>query len=130
MLDFCDFCVWTTLDMVIIRIEPDQKLIDALREKSKLFFVNVVLPELIACRFTCSSDHLSQPAPQPKKACKVSVKKKKKLPLLCYCKRNEEYDNMVCCENDECPIEWYHLTCVGLDHLPGREEVWICQQCV
>ena len=37
------------------------------------------------------------------------------------------YGNMVACENDECPYEWFHYGCVGLTKEPVG--VWFCPEC-
>ncbi len=40
-------------------------------------------------------------------------------PRYCYC--NEiSFGEMVACDNDACPREWFHLSCVGLTKPPGR----------
>lgn len=30
-------------------------------------------------------------------------------------------------QNDDCPIEWYHLSCLGLERAPTG--TWICDVC-
>jgi len=32
--------------------------------------------------------------------------------LWCYCRQDENY--MIWCDNEECPIEWFHLSCVNM----------------
>lgn len=40
-------------------------------------------------------------------------------PRYCYC--NEvSFGEMVACDNDACPREWFHLSCVGLLKPPGK----------
>jgi hypothetical protein len=67
-------------------------------------------------------------------------------PTYCYC--NEvSYGEMVACDADECPREWFHLECVGLKVAPpsrgellqeklDRSEItnrvlakWYCEDC-
>ncbi|ESO82547.1 hypothetical protein LOTGIDRAFT_197871 [Lottia gigantea] len=46
-----------------------------------------------------------------------------------YCLCNEvSYGDMVGCDNDDCPIEWFHYGCVGLLQAPKGK--WYCPQCV
>ena len=46
-------------------------------------------------------------------------------PRYCYC--NEvSYGNMVACDNDDCPREWFHLACVKLDKAPAGRTKWFC----
>ncbi|ELT96557.1 hypothetical protein CAPTEDRAFT_180978 [Capitella teleta] len=45
-----------------------------------------------------------------------------------YCTCNDvSYGEMVGCDNDDCPIEWFHYACVGLTHAPKGK--WFCPQC-
>lgn len=34
---------------------------------------------------------------------------------------------MIGCENEECPREWFHLECVGMERPPAGE--WWCREC-
>mmetsp|Transcript_21449 Transcript_21449/g.35903 ORF Transcript_21449/g.35903 Transcript_21449/m.35903 type:complete len:206 (+) Transcript_21449:238-855(+) len=47
-------------------------------------------------------------------------------PVFCTC-RQISYGNMIACEHENCPIEWFHFPCVGLKSEP--EEPWFCAQC-
>lgn len=49
-------------------------------------------------------------------------------PLYCICK-NVSFGEMVGCDNDDCPIEWFHLACVGLEAPPADDEKWFCPLC-
>ena len=41
-------------------------------------------------------------------------------PRYCYC--NEvSYGEMVACDNENCPREWFHLRCAGLKEAPGED---------
>ncbi|XP_012878355.1 PREDICTED: inhibitor of growth protein 1 isoform X2 [Dipodomys ordii] len=90
-------------------------------------------------------DHedLSTGTPKEKKA-KTSKKKKRSkakaereaspadLPIdpnePTYCLCNQvSYGEMIGCDNDECPIEWFHFSCVGLNHKPKGK--WYCPKC-
>jgi len=46
--------------------------------------------------------------------------------LYCYC-RKMSYGEMVGCDNDDCPYEWFHLSCTGIKGpLPDS---WYCADC-
>jgi hypothetical protein len=46
-------------------------------------------------------------------------------PRYCYC--NEvSYGNMIACDNDDCPREWFHLGCVHLEKPPTGRAKWFC----
>jgi inhibitor of growth protein 3 len=44
----------------------------------------------------------------------------------CLC-HNVSYGDMVACDNDNCPYEWFHWSCVGLKSEPNG--AWFCPVC-
>lgn len=44
----------------------------------------------------------------------------------CLC-HNVSYGDMVACDNDDCPFEWFHWSCVGLKSEPNG--TWYCPMC-
>ncbi|KAL1928784.1 hypothetical protein VTP01DRAFT_2570 [Rhizomucor pusillus] len=48
-------------------------------------------------------------------------------PLYCYC-RQVSYGEMVGCDGENCPYEWFHMECVGLDAPP--KGAWYCDDCL
>ncbi|CAI6322094.1 unnamed protein product [Periconia digitata] len=46
-------------------------------------------------------------------------------PLYCYCNQ-VSFGNMIACDNDSCPREWFHLPCVKLDRAPSGRAKWFC----
>uniref|UniRef100_A0A8C5YTY3 Zinc finger PHD-type domain-containing protein n=1 Tax=Marmota marmota marmota TaxID=9994 RepID=A0A8C5YTY3_MARMA len=89
-------------------------------------------------------DDITSGTPKEKKA-KTSKKKKRSkakaereasptdLPIdpnePTYCLGNQvSYGEMIGCDNDECPIEWFHFSCVGLNHKPKGK--CYCPKCV
>ncbi|KAK2628125.1 hypothetical protein QTJ16_002771 [Diplocarpon rosae] len=44
----------------------------------------------------------------------------------CIC-QSVSYGDMVACDNEACPLEWFHWTCVGLKSEPAGS--WICPVC-
>ncbi|KAJ6574690.1 hypothetical protein B0H19DRAFT_1125297 [Mycena capillaripes] len=47
--------------------------------------------------------------------------------LYCFCQK-QSYGDMIACDNDDCPYEWFHLSCVQLTQPPL--EKWYCRECV
>lgn len=47
-------------------------------------------------------------------------------PLYCYCNQ-VAYGEMVGCDGANCELEWFHLPCINLDHLPRGK--WYCDDC-
>ncbi|KAH9898682.1 hypothetical protein F4778DRAFT_742549 [Xylariomycetidae sp. FL2044] len=49
-------------------------------------------------------------------------------PRYCYC-NGVSYGEMVACDADDCPREWFHLGCVGLKAAPPQTMKWYCDKC-
>ncbi|CAN7987963.1 unnamed protein product, partial [Ixodes pacificus] len=47
-------------------------------------------------------------------------------PTYCLC-HQVSYGEMIGCDNPDCPIEWFHFTCVGLTSKPKGK--WFCPKC-
>lgn len=48
--------------------------------------------------------------------------------LYCYCRRPyDEMYEMIACDANDCPIEWFHFECVGIKYAP--QDKWFCPQC-
>ncbi|KAL1282303.1 hypothetical protein QQF64_001106 [Cirrhinus molitorella] len=47
-------------------------------------------------------------------------------PTYCLCEQ-VSFGEMIGCDNDECPIEWFHFSCVELNHKPKGK--WYCPKC-
>jgi len=43
--------------------------------------------------------------------------------IYCYC-QSISYGEMVACDAESCPREWFHLECVGLEKAPGKNSKW------
>ena len=46
-------------------------------------------------------------------------------PLYCTCRRLS-FGDMIACDNEDCPVEWFHYLCVGISAPPSS---WLCPQC-
>lgn len=45
-----------------------------------------------------------------------------------YCLCNQiSYGEMICCDNDLCPLKWFHFSCVSLSRKPKGK--WFCTKC-
>ena len=50
--------------------------------------------------------------------------------LYCYCRAAEmEGLPMIACDAPDCPIEWFHFSCVGITNEPDSDEEWYCDEC-
>ncbi|EEP80475.1 predicted protein [Uncinocarpus reesii 1704] len=46
----------------------------------------------------------------------------------CYCNQ-VSFGEMVACDMENCPREWFHLSCVGLTKPPSENVKWYCKEC-
>ncbi|GAA5939127.1 uncharacterized protein JCM15063_004435 [Sporobolomyces koalae] len=67
-----------------------------------------------------------QPPSSPSQAPLVGMPIDPNEPTYCYCNR-VAFGEMIGCENQDCPREWFHLECVGMDRAPVGE--WWCRDC-
>ncbi len=48
-------------------------------------------------------------------------------PTYCLCQQ-VSYGEMIGCDNNDCPIEWFHFGCMGLSNKPKGK--WYCPKCI
>ena len=130
VLKFIDFVIWTEKALFIERIFPDKDFCYQNVSKAKEFFLRGILPELIGRWF-------SRPTPTPQRtmspenpaAHEAGEGSSSDRPpvTICYC-RGGEHGQMVGCDNDDCPYQWFHLGCLKLKAFP-KSKTWYCPEC-
>lgn len=58
---------------------------------------------------------------------KISAKTESGINTYCICGK-ENLGDMIGCDNRDCPVEWFHYSCVGLSAPPLGK--WYCPDCV
>ena len=132
---YCDFLVWRKDDFIVDRILPDVSFIDDALAKANIFVKTALLPELIGRWFTKQQTTSVPPANQTilnhgsTSAMADASSTNDNTILWCYCQRDDSAGNMICCDIDECLLQWYHYSCVGLtpDDIPDGD--WYCPDC-
>ena len=117
-LVYCDFVVWTNKDLFVERILPDSEFIKSCTTRAKDFYLRAVLPELLGKWFTRSSAVQSVELP---------LSDSEEEGIWCSCQQHIEDSQLIRCDNANCPIQWFHLPCVGLTVVP--EDKWFCSSC-
>ena len=46
--------------------------------------------------------------------------------LYCICQQ-EESGRMIACDNEACPVTWFHVPCLQMQHTPKGK--WYCDEC-
>ena len=49
-------------------------------------------------------------------------------PTYCFC-NNVSFGDMIACDNEACPFEWFHFPCVGVQEKPAKGLKWYCHRC-
>ncbi|GMT04151.1 hypothetical protein PENTCL1PPCAC_26325, partial [Pristionchus entomophagus] len=49
-------------------------------------------------------------------------------PTYCTC-HQVSFGEMVCCDNLNCKVEWFHFQCVGITAGPPPDVKWFCESC-
>ena len=115
--EYCDFVAWTPQGILIERIKDNTNFTESLIRKLTKFYVEHMLPEafmhnrLDASRLPARSDSDVTNSDEEMK----------------YCLCQGEHGKMICSDNPECEILWFHFKCVGIKHAPKGE--WFCPNC-
>jgi len=124
---YCDFVVWSESGFIVERIEVDSEFFERKAEVVYDFFVYGMLPEIVGKWYTrrpvadatnivsrmASSDHEDYEDEDITK-------------LWCYC-QEPVFGDMVLCDNEECPIKWFHFDCLRIRCPPKNR--WYCPSC-
>ncbi|KAF2036280.1 hypothetical protein EK21DRAFT_36927, partial [Setomelanomma holmii] len=74
---------------------------------------------------------IHQVKPRPQRTLTAKAQSKATKPLdptpWCTCRQPDDGSLMLGCENDDCPVQWYHAHCVGLEEAP--QGAWDCPTC-
>jgi len=139
----CDFIVWGKDGILQQRIEFNEEFIETALLQAKSFVKLCVLPELLSRCFsrgkkqTVESDAVdsdeepTSDAEQPSSSMQAATSSEddEENGLWCYCQRDGHYDRMIACDGDNCPIEWFHLSCMDLTEDAVPEGDWYCPDC-
>ena len=128
--DFADFVVWTQKDVHIERVMADEEFWSRVSKKASDMFNHVVMPELVAKYFTRKSIKAVEQTQKPSNSTDETVvalqDQGTTTKVWCLC-QEEEYGKMICCDNSDCQIAWFHYPCVNIKRKPKGK--WFCLQC-
>ena len=114
-LNYCYFVVCAVysneLKLVSQRILPDKAHWSTVVPKLQKFWRICVLPEVLARWYTRRENRTEEGAPLANS--------------VCYCRQETEEDTVKCC-NPHCPIQQFHLSCLGIDAI---SKTWYCPKC-
>lgn len=127
--EYCDFCVCTFADdeengLHIERISKDEEFWSDCVSKAHILFRTSILPELLGKWYTRSNKVYSVSFDLPSSSSAGNETSE----FFCYCKGPDSGD-MIACDNDNCSIEWFHLSCLKMTSFPKGKSKWYCPDC-
>lgn len=112
--EFFIFAVYTNVDLVHVTVLPDVSLIEKMLIKAKLYFCEVVLPQVLAKNFTESNSNAL-----------VELNNNMN-PCLCGETRDEKQYPVASCANADCLVRVFHKACVKTKVF---RKGWLCTHC-
>ena len=121
-LQFCDFVVWTERDFFHQRISIEPDFCTDMVNKCTVFFKKAILPEILGKAFSKPLQGANSTHTQPQDSSANKL-------IICTCKSpfNEETDDVIGCDNENCPYGWLHFKCAGIRRVPKGK--WYCKDC-
>ena len=100
----------------------DRQCIDDAIDKAGPFIKLAILPELVGKWFTkqnvtVNDDETPQEPDQEDED------------RWCYCRKGEDYGSMIGCDNDQCPIQRFHFSCLKMTPSQAAKDKWYCPEC-
>ena len=133
-MKYCDFVVCTEEAIHVECIELDLDFITPNIEKASSYFQTAILPELYGHWYSrvppsSSVTSIIQAAPAQLSTPLVPTHLESADKTYCYCQQKDDGElQMIGCDNEQCPYEWFHLSCLKLKHLP-KAKIWYCPDC-
>ena len=122
---FCDFVIWKSDELVINRIKRNDAFLMETIDKATKFFKYGILPELVGKWYTRSPQIMDPSSSQASTS--ASPGKETDTPeTWSYC-NTEESGTMIFCDNEKCPIKWFHVNCLKITNIPKKK--WFCPDC-
>lgn len=129
--EFCDFVVWTQKDMFVERIEIDTAFCQNIIQRAETFFKSIILPELIGKLYSrpLSEQQVNKPILQTSAQPQATLTHDEGKEIICICRKeyDENSDDVIGCDNENCPYKWLHFKCAGIKRVPKGN--WLCKHC-
>ena len=130
---YCDFFCWTLKGNITVRVTYDHDFFEQMVVKLQHFFTKYVLPELMTQKLKYAmyaDDDDDKDELENNDEMAADQEDNDEPELYCYCRAAEiEGVPMIACDASDCPIEWFHFTCVGITNEPDSDEEWYCDDC-
>ena len=115
---YCDFVVWSPEGLFVERIYPD-------REWWVTWSGQGVMPELCAQYF--SKKAILATTTSTSQNVIVAASESVASGNYCVCQGGDDGTTMICCDDENCSVQWFHTRCMKLKRVPKGK--WFCPQC-
>ena len=123
----CDFVVWTTKDFFVERIVYDRTFCTDMVESCTVFFKKAILPELVGKLYSRPLQ-AATPCMQDINNNQTNVTDDDGMIICIYkAKYDKANDNVIGCDDQNCPYVWFHFKCAGIKRVPKGQ--WLCKTC-
>ena len=127
---YCDFVVWREDELHIERIYLNKDFIRNAFDRASTFIKVGVLPELVGKWFSKAPLHQGSTATTDRQNAVSSTVTRstdgREKKLYCICQQ-EESGRMIACDNEACPVIWFHVACLKMQRIPKGK--WFCEAC-
>ena len=121
---YCDFVIWRRDELMVLRIHLDEDFITETIKKATVFYKYGVLAELVGKWYTKTQSMPPQSDSEDGHvASNQRTLKSEDSATWCYCNKGESGE-MIACDNFQCLIQWFHLTCLKITHIPKGKWYW------
>lgn len=117
------FVVYTSIDFIFVEVPYDANLLQQCIPKAKQFFLNVIMPELLAGYFVLKRDEVVLAEDPTQEGSSL---------LPCYCQTEEPIIvSIQYCANENCKRKYFHVKCINQLRNPPRRltKLWSCDSC-
>ena len=156
-VEYCNFVVRGDESVFYERILIDTEFIDNVIEEAQPFIKLALLPELVGkwfSRQTVATTTLTDPPSSSSNDNPPTTPSSNDSPpttsssndtcsttpgttdtydsnteVWCFCKQGESYGDMIGCDNPQCTIQWFHLSCLKLEQHQIPRGKWYCPLC-
>jgi len=128
--EFADFVVWTERDIHIERIEPDVTFWGEISDQAADFHAMAIMPELVGRFFSRKDKPLPLSVQHTVSSGENCELVQQNQCVYCICQQAEDPEReMVACDNENCPYQWFHLDCMKLKLSSLPKGKWYCPEC-
>ena len=124
--EYCDFIVWTTVDLHVERIECNSQFFNEKLTLANEFFTVAILPELVSKFYSRKPLQTLTDVRQSNTCTDVNITNNNEFEAWCYCRKSFDSE-LIGCDNENCSVQWYHFECVGVKIKPRGK--WYCPEC-